>query len=178
MHPPHLVLSSATLSNEIFCCSFLIKNHVVCLPSTPAKWISFRNHRDRKVVGGKHNSLILYVNASASNLSGFVLCNPFKWDILWFISDQKSCWSKIPTSSHYLNIPPGKLEYRINSLSSAEHITCEWEASSSQPTNILDIIAVYPCPPKLIILKPIKDALCWLTIQSVDRHHDEVGGGW
>ena len=36
--------------------SFLIKNHlVVYVPSTPAKWISFHNQKNRKVVGGKHN---------------------------------------------------------------------------------------------------------------------------
>ena len=66
--------------------SFLIKNHVVVfVPSTPAKWISFCNHKKRKVVGGTHNVLILYVNASAPNPSGVVLCNLFKWDILLFI---------------------------------------------------------------------------------------------
>ena len=54
----------------------------------------------------------------------------------------KIIWSKIHTF-HYLNIPPGKLEHRILSLSLG-HITCEWEASSSQPTIILDVIAVYP----------------------------------
>ena len=60
----------------------LIKNHVfVFVPSTTAKWISSRNHRNRNGVGGKHNVLILYVNASAPNPSGVVLCNPFKWDI-------------------------------------------------------------------------------------------------
>ena len=61
----------------------LIENHVVCVPSTPAKWISLRNHRNRKVVGGKHNVLVLYVNASAPNPSGVVLYNPFIWDILY-----------------------------------------------------------------------------------------------
>jgi hypothetical protein len=43
---------------------------------------------------------------------------------------------------------PGKLELRIDSLSSLGHITCEWEALSSQPTITLDAIAVYPCFPK------------------------------
>ena len=63
--------------------SFLIKNHhIVFVPSTAAKWISFHNHKDRKVVGGKDNVLILYVTAIASNPSSVVLCNPFKWDIL------------------------------------------------------------------------------------------------
>ena len=64
--------------------SFLIKNYVVVfLPSTPAKWISSRNHKYRKVVGGKHNVVVLYVDASAPNPSGVVLCNPFIWDILY-----------------------------------------------------------------------------------------------
>ena len=43
----------------------LIKNHVVCVPSTTANRISFRNHRHRKIVGGKHNVLVHYVDASA-----------------------------------------------------------------------------------------------------------------
>ena len=83
VHPTHLVLSTVTLSSEIlpseiFYGSFLIKNHVVCVPSTTAKCISFHNQRNRKVVGGKHNVLILYVEASAPDPSGVVLCNPFK----------------------------------------------------------------------------------------------------
>ena len=61
----------------------LIKNHVVCVPSTPAELISLRNHKDRKVAGGKHDGLVLYVDASAPNPSGVVLCNPFIWDILY-----------------------------------------------------------------------------------------------
>ena len=36
---PSGVLSSATLSYEIFCDSSLIENLVVCVPSTTAKWI-------------------------------------------------------------------------------------------------------------------------------------------
>ena len=145
VHLTYLVLSSATLSKwDILCSLFLIKNHhVVFVPSTtvdrisfcnhrnrkvvggkhnvlliyvdvraldpsgvvlynpffwdimystPAKWIPFCNHKNRKVVGGKHNVLVLYVNASAPNPSGVVICNPFKWDILWFISDWKSCY--------------------------------------------------------------------------------------
>ena len=68
-------------------CSFLIKNHpvVVFVPSTTAKWISFCKHRNRKVVGGKYNVLVHYVDGSTPNLSGIVLFNPFKWDILLFI---------------------------------------------------------------------------------------------
>ena len=74
-----LWLSSATLSNEILCGSFLIENLIIFVPAIKAKWILVLcNHSDRKVVGGKHNVLVLYVDASALNPSGVVLCNPFK----------------------------------------------------------------------------------------------------
>ena len=82
MHLTHLVLSSATVSNEIFCGLFLIKNLVIFVPTTLAKQILFCNHLNKKVVGGKHNVLIHCVNVCAPNLSGFVLYKPFKWDIL------------------------------------------------------------------------------------------------
>ena len=60
-------------------CSFLIKNHLaIFVPSTTVNQISFHNHRNRKVVGGKHNILPLYVDVSAPNPSGVVLCNTFK----------------------------------------------------------------------------------------------------
>ena len=155
VHPAHLVLLSAILSNEIFCVhfwpkimlflcachksemnlfcnhrngkvvggkrngqlhyvnvcasspsgvvvcnpfkwdilySFLTRNPVgFCVPTTPAKRILFLNHNNRKVAGGKHNVLVHYVNACAPDPSGVVLCNAFIWDILWFISDPKSC---------------------------------------------------------------------------------------
>ena len=54
VHLTHMVLSSATISNEIFCGSSLIKSLVVCVPSTTllAKLILFCNHRNKKVVGG------------------------------------------------------------------------------------------------------------------------------
>ena len=68
-----------------------IENLVVCVPSTVAKWISFRNQRHRKVVGGKQNILVHYWDVSAPGPSVVVLCNSFIWDILWFIFDQKSC---------------------------------------------------------------------------------------
>ena len=78
-------------------CSFLTKKHVVVsVPSTPAIWISFHNHMDRKVVGGKLNALILYVNACAPNLSGVVLCNPFKWDILCSFLTKKLLFLCLP----------------------------------------------------------------------------------
>ena len=73
--PTHLVLSSATLSNEIFCGTFLIKNLVICVPTTLAKRIFFHNHMYKKVVGGKHNVLVHYVDDCAPNLSGVVLYN-------------------------------------------------------------------------------------------------------
>ena len=60
-----------------------------CIIST-ANWILFINHRNRKVVGGTHNVLIHYVDEYSPNLSGVVLCNPFIWDILLFISGRKS----------------------------------------------------------------------------------------
>ena len=98
VHPTRLVLSSVTISNEIFCGSFLVKNHVViCVPTTLATRILFLNHRNRKVVGDKHNVLAHYVDVSATSLLDVVLCNPFKWDILWvIISDQKSCYFCVP----------------------------------------------------------------------------------
>ena len=61
-------------------CSFLIKNLVIflCVPTTLAKQILFSNYMNKKVVGGKHNVLIHYVDASAPDSSGVVLCNTFK----------------------------------------------------------------------------------------------------
>ena len=94
LHLTQLVLSSATLSNEIFCIHFWSKIMLLFLhlPSIPAKWRSLLNHKDWKVVGGKRNVLLHYGDVSTPVPSGFVLCNPFKWDILWFISDQESCF--------------------------------------------------------------------------------------
>ena len=64
---------NATLSNEILCGSFLIKNHVViCVPTTLAKQILSCNHMNKKVVGGKHNVLVYYVNVCAPEPSGVV----------------------------------------------------------------------------------------------------------
>ena len=64
-------------------CSYLIKNHlVIFVHATTANRIPFCNRRNRKVVGGKHNILIHYLDVSAPDSSGYVLCNPFKWDIL------------------------------------------------------------------------------------------------
>ena len=58
VHPTQKVLSSATLSNEIYCCSFLVKNLVVSVPSTTVDGNLFNNHRDKKVVGGNYNVLV------------------------------------------------------------------------------------------------------------------------
>ena len=69
------------------------KSGCCCVCASTANWILFLNHRNRKVVGGTHNILVHYVDDAADdcapNLSGVVLCNPFKWDILLFISGQK-----------------------------------------------------------------------------------------
>ena len=67
----------------------LIKNLVicvcVCVCATTAKRILFQNHRNRKVVGGKHNVLVYYVNASAADPAGVILCNPFQ--MRYFVVD-------------------------------------------------------------------------------------------
>ena len=91
VHPTHLVLSFASLSNKIFCGSFLIENLAICVPTTLAKQVLFLNHINKKVVWGKHIVLVHYVNACAPDPSAVLLCNHFIWDILWFISDWKSC---------------------------------------------------------------------------------------
>ena len=78
VHHIQKVLSSAILSNEIFCCSFLVKNLVVCVPSTTADCNLLIKHTDKKVVGGNYNVLVYYKNVSASYPEGVVLCNPFK----------------------------------------------------------------------------------------------------
>ena len=79
VHPTQKMLSSVTLTNEIYCCSFLVKNHFVCVPSTTADCKLFNNHRNKKVVGGGNcNVLGYYKNASTPDLEGVVLCNTFK----------------------------------------------------------------------------------------------------
>ena len=45
-------------SNEIFCCLFLVEHLVVCVRALTSKRILFLNHRNSKVVGGKHNDLV------------------------------------------------------------------------------------------------------------------------
>ena len=56
----------------------LIKNLVICVPTTLAKQISFPNHMNKKVVGGKNNVLAHYLDVSAPDPSGVVVYNPFK----------------------------------------------------------------------------------------------------
>ena len=85
VHLTQLVLSSATFSNEIVCGSFLIKNPVICVPTTLAKQILFHNPMNKKLVGGKHHVLIHYVEVCVPNLSDVLFSNPFIWDNLWFI---------------------------------------------------------------------------------------------
>ena len=41
---------------------------VVFVPTTTARQILFLNHMNRKVVGGKHNDLVYYLDVSAPNL--------------------------------------------------------------------------------------------------------------
>ena len=62
------------------------KSGCVCVCALTAKKILFLNHRNRKVVGGAHNVLVHYIDDFAPNLSGVVLCNPFIWFLLLFIS--------------------------------------------------------------------------------------------
>jgi hypothetical protein len=78
VQPTQKVLSSATLSNEIFCCSFMVKNLVVCVPSTTADCNLFNNHRNKNVVGGNYSVQVYYKNATAPHSEGVVLCNKFK----------------------------------------------------------------------------------------------------
>ena len=60
----------------------LIENDFVCMPSTTADGNLFNNHRYKKVVGGNTNVLVYYVDASAPDSEGVILCNTFKWVIL------------------------------------------------------------------------------------------------
>ena len=75
-HLPHLMLSSATLSNKIL--FILIENLVVYVPATTANCNLFNNHRNKKVVGGNYIVLVHYENASAPDPEGVVLYNTFK----------------------------------------------------------------------------------------------------
>ena len=50
----------------------LIGNLIVCVPSTTADCNLFNNHRNKKVVGGKHNILVQYADASVPDPEGVV----------------------------------------------------------------------------------------------------------
>ena len=79
VQPAYLVLSSATLFKwDSLWFIFSIKDYVIFVPAIKAKWILFHNHRKRKVVGCQQNVLVYYVDGSAPELFGVVLCNPFK----------------------------------------------------------------------------------------------------
>ena len=78
VHPAQKVLSSVTLSNEIFCRSFLVKNLVVCVPAMTADCNLFNNHMDQKVVRGNCNVLVYYADTSAPDPEDVNLFNPFK----------------------------------------------------------------------------------------------------
>ena len=61
------------------------KSFCFCVPATKAKQILFLYPMNKKVVGGKHNILVQYPDASAPDSEGVLFSNPFIWDILWFI---------------------------------------------------------------------------------------------
>ena len=72
VHPTHLVLSSETLSNEIFC-GIWTENLAVCVSTSLAKQMLFHNPMNKKVVGGTHNILVHFVDVSTPNPSGVVI---------------------------------------------------------------------------------------------------------
>ena len=78
VHLNHLVLLSANLSNKIVCVHFRSKIMIFCVSAIKVERILLLNHRNRKVIGGKHNVLVHYVDVSAPDPAGVVLCNPFK----------------------------------------------------------------------------------------------------
>ena len=163
VHPTYLVLSSATLSYEIFCCSFQIKSLLfppfhnremnfkiypylpvgVCCIETPT------NHLHTTFV--KINQWSLYLLLS---FLYYIIKIRNKHTIPHYTTlHSKIIAQNTPLPYHYLHIPLGKLEHRIDSLSSLRHITCKWKAASSQPTILLDVIAVYPSFPKYLLIK-------------------------
>ena len=87
------------------------QNLVIYVPTTLAKQILFCNHMNRKVVGGKCNVLIHYIDPSTLNLSSVVLWNTFKWDILLCVHIHyfKSLKCVLCVSLHY-EIPIGFLQ--------------------------------------------------------------------
>ena len=87
VHATYLVLSSAILSNEIVCYSFLVKNLVVvvCVHQQQREFIP--QPQNRKVVEGTHNVLVhfmwMIVHPTYLVLS-YGTWNPFKWDINFY----------------------------------------------------------------------------------------------
>ena len=82
-------VSAPNLSGVVCCNTFkwdilwfiiLIKNVVICVPSSLAKWIFFCNYMNKKVVGDWHNVLVHYVGINAISLFDVVPYNPFKCD--------------------------------------------------------------------------------------------------
>ena len=78
-------LSGVVLCNQPFQMRYFVVHYFwskisifVCMPAIKVKCILFCNHRNRKVAGCQHNILVYYVDVSAPNLFGAVLCNPFK----------------------------------------------------------------------------------------------------
>ena len=146
VHLTHLVLSSASPSYEIFCCSFLIKilhnsemNFKtypyllvgVCCIETPT------NHLHTTFGRIKQYSLYLLLSFLHIKIRNIHTIPHYT--------------VRLQPKTH-VHVPPGILEqHRIDSLSSLGHITCEWKASSSQPTITLDVISVYPCFQKYLI---------------------------
>ena len=78
--------SAPSLEDAVLCNPFkydillfiLVKNLVVCVPSTTADCNLFNNNRNRNVVGGNHNVLVYYKTASAPDPDDVVICYPFK----------------------------------------------------------------------------------------------------
>ena len=143
VHLIHLVLTSETPFIWDILYSFLIKTHVVVfVPSTPAKWISFHKHRNRKVVGGKYNVLVFYVNASAPSPSGVVLCNPFIWDILYSFLIKNHVVVSVPsTKAKWISFR----NHRSRKVVGGKHNVL---------VSHVDVCA--PDPPGVVLLKPLQ----------------------
>jgi hypothetical protein len=91
VHPTYLVLSYGTLSNEIFCGSFLIKNHAVVFACYRSEMNFIPQPQEQESCGRQtqHSSMVFGC-----------LCNQPVWccDILLFISDKKSCCYFLPAT--------------------------------------------------------------------------------
>ena len=154
VHPTHLVLFSITLSNnEIFVDHFdqIIPCFCFCAFHTSKMNFILQPQEQKSCRRQKQ-----YFSALCGCMCTWpIWCCPvqpiqMKYCFVHFFWS-KIVWSKTHTF-HCLNIPQGKLEHRIDSLSWHWHITCERKASLSQPTIIFDATVVYPCFPKLLIV--------------------------